>query len=446
MVPGFLMPFSAAMRAYLVAAFLLFNVFAFARAAPINTNLPENDAQARGDNDRDIERVFQMAQLAAALPFWQVRNHAIYLDRNPALFMFVAELGVRMGATTPLPLQVLGIVLWNVGLVFCFAWLRRCFGSDVAGAAGIGFLLTTPCLLFFSASIHHEPYCFCFFQLAMYCFVRFLEGTDARRWLIATCAAYFLLCQNYWFYYVSAYLMFVALQLKYGKFSVRTSAVLAAVPVVALVTVILQVGYARGGLGSGLFRMADILAARTGDFRIHGSQWHAGQKFVGQKQLHEYPLTVMRRLGATMGYPAPVLFGMFFLGPALAGREAWARYRWLLVVLAAGLSWYVLMVQHTVLHNFVGMYSHFLWTVAAAVLGVEVERRAASWPRWTVIALIGAVAAVGLSRNYVPYLTRYVRNIAAGKVVDSGRSPSKSKKSKKKNKKDKKKPRDKAST
>jgi heme/copper-type cytochrome/quinol oxidase subunit 1 len=99
-----------------------------------------------------------------------------------------------------------------------------------------------------------------------------------------------------------------------------------------------------------------------------------------------------------------------------------------------------------VLHNFVGMYSHFLWTVAAAVLGVEVERRAASWPRWTVIALIGAVAAVGLSRNYVPYLTRYVRNIAAGKVVDSGRSPSKSKKSKKKNKKDKKKPRDKAST
>lgn len=168
-------------RAYLIAVFVLFNVFAVVRALPVNSQLSENREADRGTYNRNVYRVFRLANDQAARPFFEVRNHAIFFDRNPGLFMFVAELFVRAGATTPFPNQLLAILLWNCGLLLLFLWLLRLFDNEPAAAAGLGLVVVTPFVLFYSSSIHHEPWCFCFFNLTFYCFVRYLREGKPRR-------------------------------------------------------------------------------------------------------------------------------------------------------------------------------------------------------------------------------------------------------------------------
>ena len=53
-------------RAFLLAVFLLFNLFAFVRAMPVNSSLPENRQQERGDYDHNVYRVHRLAMEAAA--------------------------------------------------------------------------------------------------------------------------------------------------------------------------------------------------------------------------------------------------------------------------------------------------------------------------------------------------------------------------------------------
>jgi hypothetical protein len=411
-------------RGFLIAYFVLFNAFAVMRAVPVNSTLSENRSHARGDYDRDVYRVLRVATEHAGKPFFEVRNHAIYFDRNPALYLLVDELFVRLGATSPFPMQLLSIVLWNVGLAFCFAWLRRAFASDLAGIVGLSFMLTTPFLLFYSSSIHHEPWAFASFHAALYCFTRFLEGEDQRKWLLWTCAAYFVCCLNYWFYYMSLYGMLIALQVRAGKFSLRTSALLAAVPVLAVVLVIAQVAYAKGGLGKGLFRLADIAAARTVDARIPGSEWHGNAHYVTRRHLLLYPKILGGRIELLMGWPPLLLVALFVSTFVLAGREAWTRYRFMLVAAAAGLSWYVVMVQHSVIHGFAGMYSHVFWMLVVVVFAVEAQRTFTDVRVKRALAAVAiACAGVGLADFYVPYALRYARNIAAGEVVDPRPDP-----------------------
>lgn len=410
-------------RAFLIAYLLLFNVFALMRAVPINSSLVENRTHEHGDYDRDVYRVFRVAGEHASHPFFDVKNHAIYFDRNPALYLLIDELFIRAGATTPFPAQLFSIVVWNIGLLFCFAWLRRAFGGDLAAIVGLTFLLTTPFLLFYSSSIHHEPYAFCSFHAALYCFTRFLEDESQRKWLALTALAYFVCSLNYWFYYMSLYLMLIALQVRAGRFSLRVSALLATVPVFALLCTIAQVVYARG-IENGLFRMADIAAARTADYRLPGSEWSARTHYITDRRLHNYPSILMKRVELLMGWPAVLLLALFASTFVLAGREAWSRCRWMLIAGLAGMSWYLVMVQHTVIHSFAGMYSHFFWMLVVVVFAVEVRR---SMPDARVRTALAAVAIVlvgfSFSRYYIPYGLRYARNIAAGAVVDAGKVP-----------------------
>jgi len=406
---------SSTTRVFLALVFVLFNVFAVLRALPVNSRLPENREAHRGTYNRNVYRIFKLANKQASRPFFEVKNHAIFFDRNPGLFMFVAELFVRAGATTPLPNQLLAIGLWNGGLVLLFLWLLQLFRSELAAAAALGFVVFTPFVLFYSSSIHHEPWCFLFFNLTFYCYVRYLKEGQSRGWLAGTCVAYFLLCQSYWFYYMSAGVLIVALSLREQKFSLRDTTILALVPVLATLTTFLQVVYALGGVDAALFRMKDIAAARTLDMRIENSQWFPDRKFVKAYHIQRYPVTVRERIELLSGVNLTTLAGMAFAGVVLAGRDWWLRLRWLSLVIFAGVCWHIVMIQHTVIHRFAGMYGWFMWALIVALFVYEVQRALQPKRLATAVAALAVpIALCMLSRDYAPYLKAYWHNARTG--------------------------------
>ena len=410
-------------RAFLVVLFVLYNVFAVVRALPINSSLRENRESERGTYNRNVYRVFKLAKRQAEPPFFDVKNHAIFFDRNPGMFMFVAELFVRAGATEPFPNQLLAIALWDAGLLLLYLWLLHLFRSELAAGVAVAHLAFTPFLLFYSSSIHHEPWCFFFFNLTFYWYVAYLRNRQ-RRTLIATCVAYFLLCQSYWFYYMSAGLLMIALQWRERRLSLRDTLILGAVPVVATLTTFLQVVYALGGMDEALFRMKDIAAARTIDARIENSQWYPEKKFLGAHHWKHYPEIVRDRIELISGTSLFAFTSMLLASFVMAGRSAWRRLGFMLLVVLAGASWNMVMIQHTVIHHFAGMYGWFAWTLIIAVFVRELKflvkpRRFARFA----LALCLPLAWVTLSHEYVPFLQRYVTAARTGQAQPSGAAP-----------------------
>jgi hypothetical protein len=415
-------------RWFLVAFFVLYNAFALARIAPRNWTLPENRSHLLGDVDYNVVKVFDQARERAAQPFFAVRDHGLYYDRNPALFMIVAELFIRAGVRSPEPIMAFMLLLWNVGLWFCFFWQRELFDSELFASAGLAFLLTTPFLLFNSTSIQAEPYAFCFMQLAFYCFARYLKHGHQRNWLIGTCLAYFIVCQGYWMYYTGTFLMLQAMQLQQGRFSWRLAALLAIPPVLGFITTFVQVVYALGGVHAAVFRLTDILAARTGDWRVQGSEWRPHAHYIREGTAAHYPEIIATRVGEIFGYPFVMYVAMLAGTFALAGRDAWARYRWLLLAIFAGLSWNMVMVQHTVIHKFAAMYGYFAWMLIVASFCYEIHRALSpARARVAFTALAAPVCALALQQQYVPYLTRYMQNIAGGGAASESHAPAKEK-------------------
>jgi hypothetical protein len=406
-------------RTFLCLLFVLFNTFAVIRALPINSTLHENRESDRGTYNRNVYRIFKLANRQASHPFGEVKNHVIFFDRNPGLFMFAAELFVRAGATTPFPNQLLAIALWDAGLLLLYLWLLTLFRSELAAAVAVAHLTFTPFLLFYSSSIHHEPWCFVFFNLTFYCYVCYLRNSDKRS-LIATCIAYFLLCQNYWFYYMSAGLLMIALQWRERKLSLRDTLILAAVPVVATITTFIQVAYALGGFDAALFRMKDIAAARTIDMRIENSQWYPEKKFVRAYHWKHYPSIVRERLELISGTPFFAFATMLIASVVMAGRAAWHRLGFMLAVLLAGASWNAVMIQHTVIHHFAGMYSWPAWTliIAVFVCELQISVKPRRLTRFT-IAFALPLAWLTLTRDYVPFLDRYVTAVKTGEPQPS---------------------------
>jgi hypothetical protein len=409
----------------LIVAATIFNTFAIARAFPVNTSLKENKYHARGDYDRRVDRIFRLAKKQAEKPFFEVKNHAIFFDRNPGLFMFIAELFVRFGATSPVYNQILSVILFNIGLVFCFLWIKYLLDRQSAIIA-ILFLITTPYLLFHSSSIHQCPYSFFFFNLTLYLFSRYLRSDRDNKWLISACVGYFFVCMSYWMFYVSTFLMLIALQYsKYeldprtesGKASIRTIAILTIPPILALIVTVAQVAYSQGGIYEGIHRMADIAVARSGDWRIDDARWYPNRVFIKEGAMSNYHNVLMRRIKNAMGFQARLFIEMLIVAVVLAGKNAWQRYRWLLFAIIAGLSWNLLMVQHTFIHNFAAIYGFFLWMLIVAIFYREVYRFSTRIAgrfvaKAILITLLVFFLYYGFNHAYYPRVITYYENIS----------------------------------
>jgi hypothetical protein len=429
-IPSDLSRLSLPSRLFLAVMLVLFVAFALLRAAPINTKLSENNVHVRGDLDRNVARIYRLATNQADKPFFEVRNHALFFDRNPGLFMFSAELMVRAGARSPYPMQMVSIAMWVAGLIFLYLWLLRLFESEVAAAAGLGLTLSTPFVLYSSVSIHHEPWCFLFFNIAAYAFARYCEAPEAsqRRWLVGSCAAYFVLCLNYWFYYLGAFFLLVAFMVRWQRLSLRTVLIVGAVPVAGALATFVQVVYALGGVSEALFKLSEIAAARTLDMRVEGTTWYPDKTFVTKAHLQRYPSIVMERIEQLSGYSAWALFALLAIGLALAGRQAWPRYRWVPLAVLGGLSWNLVMIQHTVIHKFAAMYGFFMWSIIAGLFALELHRAfRPERARVAMIALTIPFALDAASHVYTRHFMRYANAIATNVPADMAEKAAKAK-------------------
>ncbi|HTU58456.1 MAG TPA: hypothetical protein VMF89_08480, partial [Polyangiales bacterium] len=277
--------------------------------------------------------------------------------------------------------------------------------SELPAAAGVTYLALTPFALFYSSSIHHEPWCFAFFNLTAFCYITHLR-TGGKRSLLATCAAYFLLSQSYWFYYMSAGILLLALQWHERKLSLRDTALLVLMPLAAALTTFLQVAYALGSFDAALFRMHDIAAARTLDLRIEHSQWYPDKKFLQPHHLQKYPQIVLERIEALSGTPALAFAAMLAVSCIKANRQ---RVGFIFLVITAALSWNLVMIQHTVIHRFAGMYGWFAWTLIVATCVHTLPKR------WS-IALALLLLGPQLTHDYFPYLARYAKAAYTGQA------------------------------
>lgn len=363
----------------LVAIFVAFDLFALLRAQPVNNMLEINQDHLHGDVDRRVGRLMSLAQGLAKQPFTEVREHFLFHGRNPGLFMFVVESWVRMGGESPVPLQVFAILLYNIGLFALFSWVRELWRNDVAAIAATAFLAFSPYLLYHSTSIHSDPYDFCFFNLTILCYLRFLRS-NGRAWLVAATASYFILCLSYWMFYVSTFVLLLGLHVHENRpLCARSLALMVMPPAAALVLTVLQVIWLYEGFDAGVHRLLDILVARSVDKRIEGSTWFPEKRWVGDEEWGNFFTVVSMRV--SQFFFVGIKSYLFLLGAALvlARRGTRRAYRIFLFAIPAAMSWNVMMFQHTVIHKFAGIYGFFGWALVVAAFIAEVWDRARLW-------------------------------------------------------------------
>jgi Dolichyl-phosphate-mannose-protein mannosyltransferase len=408
-----------AVRAYLLVLLAAFNLFALLQIhAGAMKSAP--DYNFAPPVSRHVDKVFVTAQERAALPFFDVNNHLLYFDRNPALYMLVIEAFLRLGAKTPVPVQCLSVLMFSAGLLLCFAWVRRAFHSVLMAVVATSFVVTTPYLLANSTHIHSDPYHFLFFNLTLYAFVRYLQASEGRaRWLVWTCLSYFAVCQNYWMFYLSTYGMMLALAYQERRLNLKLMLVLGVAPMLAFVSVVVQVMVVRGGMYEGYHRLADILAARTGDWRVEDAEWYPDKDFIGNLTPRRYLWIAGDRIGRAMGLPFVMLVGMLLAALGLGGKEGLSRNRWLLFAVPAGLSWNLVMVQHTVIHRFAGQFGFFLWMLVVALFVRELHD--ALRPERATLGVASVVLPLAMymtQATYLPRLQHYV-HVATTEVATS---------------------------
>jgi hypothetical protein len=281
----------------------------------------------------------------------------IYDIQNPGFFLLVAELYMRAGATTPFALEVTSMVLFNIAAVCFFFWVYLLFSDLTVAVVGTVVLALSKFFLFFPGMTHTFPFEFFFFNLTMLFFVLFLK-TDRRIYLAASLIAMFMTCMNYWFYYMSSWIILVGLWWQYrGRPTLKDLALLSAPPIAAAAFTAAMVMGLFGGVSKGFLRLADIFVARTFDARIAGAQWYPDRRFMGPMDWLVYPRTVAGRLEWAFSleffwFGIAAVCALFFL--SLHNRKSFVSA---LILLLGGFSWYYVMFQHTHIHDFVGQYS-----------------------------------------------------------------------------------------
>jgi hypothetical protein len=281
----------------------------------------------------------------------------VYDGQDPGFFMVVAELYARAGATTPFALQITSIVLFNLSVVLFFAWVYFLFNDFMAATFATVFLVLSRFFLFFPGVTHTFPYEFFFFNTTMLLYVLFLKN-NRTSYLLFALVAMFMTCMNYWFYYMSSWIIMIGLFWQYrGRPRIRDVAIVSAPPTAAATLTVAFVILMSGGLSNGFNRLASLFAARTLDARIPGGTWYPNQRFMFASDWANYPDTVITRLHWAYSFD-------FYWFAAAAGCTfllLWFRDRKsfvsALILLLGGFSWYYVMFQHTDIHHFVGQYS-----------------------------------------------------------------------------------------
>ncbi len=349
-------------------------VFAVTLIHPVNLAVREHGKSTYGKQDRHILRVWRMASFNAKQPFNEVKDHALFHKRNPGLFKFIAELTIRAGAKSPIPLQVFLIFLVILGIIAQSLWLKEYFRSDIFPVVGNLFILGTHFLTFFGSTIHQHPYNFAFFNFCMFFIVRFVQRNQFK-YLLFTWVSYFFLCQNYYMFWVSTFIMMVGvLYFAKNRLFTKEAFLLGLAPLFTVVLLLIQVTNYHGGIDKGLDKVREAAEARMLD-KVRSDEPAFKKKMSGKDWLG-YPMTISSRVERYFYLPGIVfLFLFIILIKRIRAKESKLNYKFFYFLVPAGLSWYLLMFQHTSVHVVAGRYSYFLWMIFLGYFFYEVKNK-----------------------------------------------------------------------
>lgn len=358
-------------KGFLIFTCVFYFVFGVLMIHPINLGSPELGESTYGKLDRHILRVWRMARRDANQPFSEVKDHALYHKRSPGLFKFIAEITARMGATTPIPLQIALIFLVILGIIAQYTWLKEYFKNDIFPVVSVLFVLGSHWLTYFGITIHQHPYNFAFFNFCMLFIVRYIH-TKNPKYFILTWLCYLFLCQSYYMFWISTFIMMVGIQYFAGTKIVSVkNFVLGLAPVITVISLILQLSHAHGSFENAVDTLKYAAKARIAD------EVHAGkgfQKKMNKKDWVKYPLTVSSRIERYFFIPGIVFLLLGFILHRLRRRnQSQLNYKFFYFLVPAGLSWYFFMFQHTAVHQVAGRYSFFLWMIFFGYFFTEIH-------------------------------------------------------------------------
>lgn len=354
----------------LIFTMVFYGLFALTIIHPVNRTHSDFETSTYGKLPRHIDRVWNFALRDAAKPFSEVKDHYLFHKRNPGLFKFIAELTARAGATSPVPLQLVLTVFVLFGIWAQFHWLKMLFKHDYFPIMGCLLILGSHFLTTFGTTIHQHPYNFAFFNFCMFFLMKF-HLTKQKKYFVFTFLSYLFLCQNYYMFWVSTFVMMVGINYQFGVKILSVKNFLLGLPtVITMGILILNIAYAHGGFDKGFPKLAKIYKARVLGI-VEADQ---SQPPMTKKDFLTYPLTVSSRIERYFYIPGTLFVLLaFFLRRMRKKNQSDLDYKMLPFVVVGGLSWYLLVYEHTDVHQVVGRYSYFLWMIFFGYFFIELK-------------------------------------------------------------------------
>lgn len=344
----------------LIFTCVFFTLFSLSLIHPANQTYEKYQTSTYGKQYRHVERVWKMAMSDAKKPFSEVKDHWLFHKINPGGFKFIAEMFARAGFSSPIPLQIVLVLLVNLGIIAQFKWLSAFFKNNIFPVIGCLIILGTHFLTFFGSTIHQHAYNFSFFNFCMFFILKYAQTKNLKYYAL-TWFCYLFLCQNYYMFWVSTFIMMVGIQYFHGvKIISLQNFVLGLAPVLTIAFLIWNISLVHGGFDKAMTRFNKVAKARAAGVVAKGMN----KKPMVAKDYVKYPLTVSSRIERYFYIPGIVfLFLAWILRRLKIANNSTLNYRFFYFVVPAGLSWYMLMWQHTDVHQVAGRYSYFLWMI-----------------------------------------------------------------------------------
>jgi hypothetical protein len=177
---------------------------------------------------------------------------------------------------------------------------------------------------------------------------------------------------NYWFYYLSSWIILVGLWWQYrGWPTMRVIAFLSAPLIAAATVTVAMVMELTGGVRIGFFRLLDVLVARAFDVRLPGGSWYPDQKFMNGIDWLVYPVTLASRISDAFSVNFALLAVAATCTLFVLSLQDKRSLTSLSILLLGGFAWYFVMIQHTSVHTFSGQYS---FMAICPLFGIVVSR------------------------------------------------------------------------
>lgn len=350
---------------------LLFT-FGILRTLPENNHIPRQNKNYYGNLDRTVTRVFDLAVKTSQKKFSEVRNHFNYLSHNPGLFMFIAELGVRIGINSPQPLQIFSLFLFGMGIIFQYLWLLHLFRDDFIPILASFYLIVTPYFLYYSGTLHYHSYVFLGFNSTLYFYLKYLRS-DKKLFYIAALLSYLIVCLNYYMFYMSTFLMVTGLGHLEGKKIIRKDLFgFLAMATGAILLVFLQCSIQKGGIDKAVIDMVGIFVARTVDARIENTTWHPNQYFMGRNDWLHYPQMISAKVKWYFFCSIETYLIAGIASLTLNATERVRKIKFFIILVISGLSWNLVMFQHSKIHGVSTLFGYFTWMILTAFILKEV--------------------------------------------------------------------------